>query len=144
MVKKRHCVKNVLIAGDAQRILYLSPTYSGSVHDKTIADEQDLQFQRTIDLLQDSGFQGFKPQNANIVQPLKKPKGKELTDEQKEQNKAKSKIRVVVEHSIRGLKIWRIAKDVSRTWRVDLRDYHIFIPCGLHNFRLRARGSLSH
>jgi hypothetical protein len=33
-----------------------------------------------------------------------------LTTEQKEQNKDKSKIRVVVEHSIRGLKIWRIAK----------------------------------
>jgi hypothetical protein len=33
---------------------------------------------------------------------------------------------------------------VSRTWRVDLRDCHIFIPCGLHNFRLRARGSPSH
>jgi len=69
----------------------------------------------TIDLLQDSGFQGFKPKNTNIIQPLKKPKGKELTDEQKQQNKDKSKIRVVVEHSIRGVKIWRIAKDVCRT-----------------------------
>jgi hypothetical protein len=76
-------------------------------------------------------------------QPLKKPKGKELTTEQKEQNKDKSKIRVVVEHSIRGLKIWRIAKDLCRTWRTDLRDYNIFIPCGLHNFRLRVRGRLS-
>ena len=143
MVKKRHCVKNVLISGDDQKIIYLGPTYSGSVHDKTIADEQDFQFQRTIDLLQDSGFQGFKPKNVNIIQPLKKPKGKELTSEQKEQNKDKSKIRVVVEHSIRGLKIWRIAKEVSRTWRFDLRDYNIFIPCGLHNFRLRIRGRLS-
>lgn len=79
MVKKRHCVKNVLISGDDQKIIYLGPTYSGSVHDKTIADEQDFQFQRTIDLLQDSGFQGFKPKNVNIIQPLKKPKGKELT-----------------------------------------------------------------
>jgi hypothetical protein len=134
----------VLISGDDQKILYLSPTYSGSVHDKTIADEQDFQFQRTIDLLQDSGFQGFKPQNANIIQPLKKPKGKELTDEQKKLNKAKSKVRVVVEHSIRGAKIWRIAKDVCRTWKIDQRDYNIFISCGLHNFRLRARGRIPH
>ena len=144
MVKKRHCVKNVLISGMDQKILYLSQTYSGSVHDKAIADEQDFQFQRTIDLLQDSGFQGYQPKNANIIQPLKKPKGKELTDEQKKQNRAKSKVRVVVEHSIRGFKIWRIAKDVCRTWKVDLRDYYVLIPCGLHNFRLRARGRLAH
>lgn len=132
----------MLISGTDEKIIYLSPTYSGSVHDKTIADEQDIQFQRTIDLLQDTGFQGFKPQNANIIQPLKKPKGKELTDEQKVQNKAKSKFRVVVEHSIRGVKIWRIAKDVCRTWRFEQRDYNIFIPCGLHNFRLRMRGKI--
>lgn len=67
MAKKRHCVKNVLISGDDQKVLYLSPTYSGSVHDKAIADEQDFQFQRTIDLLQDTGFQGLKPKNANII-----------------------------------------------------------------------------
>ncbi len=118
----------MLISGDDQKIIYLSTTYSGSVHDKAIADEWDFQFQRTIDLLQDSCFQGFKPKNTNIIQPLKKPKGKELTTEQKVQNKDKSKIRVVVEHSIRGLKIWRIAKGVCRTWRTDLRDYNIFIP----------------
>ena len=144
VVKKRHCVKNVLISDEKQRILYLSPTYCGSVHDKKIADEQDIEFQRTIDLLQDTGFQGYKPKNAHIIQPLKKPKGKELTPEQKEGNKSKSKVRVVVEHSIRGFKIWRIAKDVSRTWKSDLRDYHIFIACGLHNFRLRLRGNLKH
>jgi hypothetical protein len=54
----------------------------------------------------------YAPKNANIIQPEKKPKGKELTDEQKAQNKAKSKLRVVVEHS------------------------------SLHNFRLRARGKI--
>lgn len=142
MEKKRHCVKNVVLSGLDQKILYLSPTYTGAVHDKTIADEQDFQFQRTIDLLQDTGFQGFKPENTNIIQPVKKPKGKELSEEQKEMNKGKSQIRVIVEHSIRGFKIWRIAKDVSRTWRVDLRDYNILIPCGLHNLRLRLRGRL--
>ena len=140
-VKKRHVVKNVLISGTDERILYVSPTYPGSVHDKTIADEQDIEFQRTIDLLQDTGFQGYKPKNANIIQPLKKPKGKELSQEQKDQNKAKSIKRVVVEHSIRGFKIWRVAKDVCRNWTVELRDYYIFISCGLHNFRLRQRGS---
>lgn len=135
-------MKNVLLAADDRKILYLSPTYPGSAHDKAIADEQDIEFQRTIELLQDTGFQGYKPKNAVVVQPMKKPKGKELTDEQKKANAAKSKVRVVVEHSIRGFKIWRIAKDVSRTWRVEARDYAILIACGMHNFRLRTRDKL--
>lgn len=59
-------------------ILFLSPTYCGSVHDKTIADEQDFQFNRVITLLQDTGFQGYKPENAIIIQPEKNREIKNL------------------------------------------------------------------
>ena len=31
-------------------------------------------------------FQGFSPENVLIIQPKKKPKGKELTEEEKEKN----------------------------------------------------------
>lgn len=119
--------------------MFLSPTYAGSVHDKTIADEQDFQFKEVITLLQDTGFQGYAPQNAKIVQPVKKPKNKELSDEQKAQNTEKSKKRVYVEHAIRGFKVWRVAKDVCRTWIYDTRDDFVYIACGLHNFRLKIR-----
>ena len=139
VVKKKHCIKNIVISTTRRCIVFLSPTYSGSVHDKAIADEQNIQFRKIIDLLQDTGFQGYAPKNANIIQPIKKPKGKELTDEQKTQNTEKSKKRVYVEHAIRGFKIWRIAKDICRTWVHDTRDDYIFITCGLHNFRLKCR-----
>lgn len=120
-------------------MLYLSDTYPGSVHDKAIADEQDIEFQRTIDLLQDTGFQGYQPKNARVIQPLKKPKGKELTEEQKQDNRAKASKRVVIEHAIAGLKTWRIAKEVCRSWIQHTRDYFILIACALHNFRLKCR-----
>jgi hypothetical protein len=129
----------VVICGKDREILFLTPTYSGSVHDKAVADDQGFEFKKMVTLLQDTGFQGFKPEKADIVQPDKKPKGKDLTEEQKQKNKEKSKVRVLVEHSIRGFKIWRAAKDVCRTWRVDLRDYYVLITCGLHNYRLRQR-----
>lgn len=109
------------------------------MHDKAIADEQDIEFQRTIQLLQDTGFQGYHPRNAEVVQPMKKPKGKELTQEQKQQNRAKSSERVIVEHAIGGAKIWRIAKEVCRSWIMDTRDYFMCIACALHNFRLKCR-----
>ncbi len=80
------------------------------MHDKKIADEADLVFEQTVELLQDSGFQGFGPANATVVQPLKKPKGKELSQEQKQQNKEKASERVVIEHAIGEVKVWRIVK----------------------------------
>lgn len=139
MVKKRHCIKNIILATKKRKIVFLSPTYEGSVHDKKIAQEQDFQFKKMITLLQDTGFQGYAPKNAHIVQPIKKPKGKKLTDEQKVQNTLKSKKRIYVEHAIRGFKIWRIAKDICRTWLCDTRDDFIYITCGLHNFKIKCR-----
>ena len=40
MVKKDTAFKKALISGGDQKITYLGPTYSGSVHVKAIADEQ--------------------------------------------------------------------------------------------------------
>lgn len=89
--------------------------------------------------MQDTGFQGFKPNNSYIIQPMKKPRGKELTDEQKEQNRQISKERVVVEQAIGGVKIWRVVKEVCRSWIHQVRDQIMLLACGLHNFRLRSR-----
>lgn len=89
-VKKSHTIKNVLLTGKYKKILYLSETYEGKVHDKKIADEGEIAFEKTVELLQDCGFQGYSPKNAIIVMPNKKPKGKELTDIQKQENKKKA------------------------------------------------------
>ena len=139
MVKKRHITKNIVICNKKRKILYLSPSYSGSVHDKKIAQSENIEFQKIIRLLQDTGFQGFKPKNAIVSQPDKKPKGKELSPSQKDRNKQISKERVVVEHSISGFKTWRVCKDICRSWKPFTRDQFIFIACGLHNFRTKFR-----
>ncbi|WP_241499130.1 transposase family protein [Rufibacter ruber] len=127
----------MLLAGANKKILYLSQTYEGSVHDKKIADEAEIEFEETIELLQDSGFQGFEPEKANVEMPVKKPKGKELTDGQKQENKRKASQRVVVEHAIGQLKVWRIVKDKIRSCRHKLRDEVMLIACALHNFKIK-------
>jgi hypothetical protein len=43
--------------------------------------------------------------------PKNKPKGKELNEEQKQQNMRKAAQRIIVEHAIRGIKKSRIVKD---------------------------------
>jgi len=62
-------------------------------------DEEHPTFPQDISLYKDTGFQGYDPEGVTTFQPQKKPKGKELTPEQKEQNTLISSIRIVIEQS---------------------------------------------
>ena len=128
----------MLIAAPDKRILYLSETYEGSVHDKRVADEEDLEFGKTLELLQDLGFQGYKPKGVVVIQPMKKPKGGQLTDEQKQANRQISRQRVVVEHAIGGVKIWRMVKEQIRSWCHRLRDRVMIWPVACTTFASSA------
>ena len=139
MVKKKHCVKNNLITSPHHEVLYLSETYEGSVHDITIVKEEDWQFPKNIMVNQDTGFQGHTPYNVLVMQTLKKPKGKELTKEQKNNNKQISSVRVKVEHTIGKIKIFRIVKDTIRNWKYGFKDLIMEICCGLNNFKISLR-----
>ena len=90
-------------------------------------------------LYQDSGFQGFTLAGINIIQPKKKPKGRELTVEEKENNRDISSIRTRVEHAIAGVKRYRIVQDKLRNWKKGFSDLVMETCCGLHNFRLNFR-----
>jgi hypothetical protein len=72
-------------------------------------------------------------------QPQKKPKGKELTPAQKEQNSLISSIRIVIEHIIAGIKRCRIVKDLFRNTKEKYDDLVMEIACALHNFRVACR-----
>ena len=77
--EKAHTVKNVLIVGNSDReVKYLSDTAEGKKHDKKVADESQIALPEESNLLQDTGFQGYQPEGVNIIQPMKKPKGKEF------------------------------------------------------------------
>ena len=136
MVKKTHSVKNDLLCTPNKRILWLSKTYDGHVHDKKIVDEQPLSFPTGITLWQDTGFLGHIPKNLTIKIPTKKPKGKELSDVQKEENKKISSFRILVEHAIGGVKKCRIVKERFRCRKLGFDDLVMLIACGLHNFRI--------
>ncbi len=64
----------------------------------------------------DLGFQGFEKDYVvkKLFLPHKKPKKQELTVEQKAVNKVLASERIVVEHSIAGLKRYRILSDRLR------------------------------
>jgi hypothetical protein len=121
--------------------MFLSQTYEGSVHDKKICDEQPLRLPHGITLWQDTGFIGHCPDGVKIQMPKKKPKGKELTSEQKQENREISKFRVLVEHAICGAKRCRIVKECLRCHKAGFDDLIMELACGLHNFRITLKNN---
>ena len=101
-----------------------------------MCDIEELKFKKKITLWLDSGFEGFNPINATINRPKKKPKGKELTIDEKKSNRQISRTRVKVEHAIGNCKVFRIVKEEIRAYADDFRDLALQIACGLANFKL--------
>ena len=96
-----------------------------------------MSFDQPIELLQDSGFKGHKPENAIVKEPHKNSKLKKLTEQQKTENTAQASQRIKVEHAICGTKRLRIVKDIYRNKRETI-DIAMTIACGLHNLRIAA------
>lgn len=135
--KKRHTRKNnVIIDKRSRKIRGLSPTVEGNRHDKKLADEMGDIFPPGSKVWKDTGFLGYEPAYVLTFQPKKKPKGRELTPDEKASNTLISKERIGIEHSLGGVKVFRIVHDVFRNVREGFDDLAMEIACGLHNFRL--------
>ena len=72
--------QNNFITTESQYVVYLSPTHEGTMRDKKIADNDEFIFPDDIYLFQDTGYQGFEPQNVFLMQPFKKPRNGELCE----------------------------------------------------------------
>ena len=131
-------MKHNLISDKNKTILYLSKAYNGTTHDKKLADEENLVFPEgfEIELLQDTGYQGYTPENITIIMPTKKPKGKELTQEQKDKNKEISSKRVLIEHAIGGVKMLKMVKDEIRIYKETTRNLVMKTACAIHNLKI--------
>ena len=84
----------------------------------------------------DLGFVGFEKnyECERVRIPHKKNKGQELDDQQKLENKNISRERINVEHSIGGMKRYRILSDRARMHDFKLYDDILGVIAGLWNF----------
>ena len=127
--------KNIVITEKATgEVIGLGATQPGSQHDKACADEEGYTFPEGSTLFQDTGFQGYAPEGATVEQPTKKPRGKELSPEQKEENRKISSERVFVEHTIGGIKVFHIVSTNFRNIKQGFNDLVMETVCGLFNF----------
>lgn len=81
----------------------------------------------------DKAYVGEEKINA----PYKKPKKGELTEKQKEENQQLSSLRIFVEHTIRILKIFRVAQERFRLKPEKYKSV-IYTVCGLVRLRIGA------
>jgi hypothetical protein len=140
VVKKAHTDKNlVLVNIHNRKVVYLSATTAGKMHDKKQADLAAIVYPDAATLGKDTGFQGYEPDNVITWQPKKKPKGQPLTVADKQMNALLSSARIVVEHTLSGVKRCHSVKAIFRNTKAGFSDAVIEIACALHNLRVHFR-----
>lgn len=147
--KKVHTVKNTIISSVTKVILFIGHTFSGHTHDYTMLKSEfspQLGWFEELRVLLDLGYQGIRTDyiGSGIEIPHKKPRkskanpAPQLTDEQKEENRALSHIRILVENAIAGLKRYNILVHAFRNKKDQFEDDVIALGAGLWNFSLSA------
>jgi DDE superfamily endonuclease/Helix-turn-helix of DDE superfamily endonuclease len=137
--KRRHTIKNQVVTarrtkppgpGKKPRLLRIaavSESFPGSVHDKKVYDRTRAVAPPDARRTGDTAYLG-----TSVETPARKPRGGALTAAQKRRNRAVSRRRIVAEHGIGRMKVWRIA---SERYRNPVRRHTLIMKnvAGLHN-----------
>jgi hypothetical protein len=137
--KKRHTLKHQVVVvrrrkrpgrgGQPRRvrIAAVSVAFPGKVHDKKIYDATGVVCPPGVLRTGDTAYLG-----TGLCTPTRRPPKGQLTARQKAGNRRVSKRRIVVEHGIGKMKVWRIA---SERYRNPRRRHTLTIKnvAGLHN-----------
>ena len=150
--KGQHTLKTQMLADGIHIIKAISTAVPGAKHDKALCD-QLLTLERLptgCEADADKGYQGLASQvtrvtledvttgetllvpRLNVQTPFKKPKGRDLTQEQQAFNRALGAIRIRIEHCIGWVKNWAI---LATRFRCDHAIYTSIMRtiCGFVN-----------
>jgi DDE superfamily endonuclease len=131
--QKEHTRKNQLIrlpgGGDIVDVVIGE---KGPRSDRKLFEQTQAELPEGIPVIGDKAYIG----RVNTTTPIKKPPKGKLTPAQKAFNKGVSQQRVDVEHLIRVIKIFRIAKEEFRM-RSSMYEMVIGCVCGLVRLRLQ-------
>lgn len=138
--KKQTTRKAIVICDEQRRIGYLSPSKSGRRHDKKLLDKSGIvpHIPADVTVWADTGFQGLARQHPNTVMPRKASKKSPLTNEQKQNNRVISSIRVLVEHALSGIKRLACMSGVYRNRKENVDDKFALLSSGIWNLHLQT------
>lgn len=137
--KKRHTIKAQVVVvrkrkppgPDASprrlRIAAVSESHPGRVHDKRVYDAARMVAPADARRTGDTAYLG-----TGLETPARRPRGGELSDDQKAENRRLSRRRVAAEHGIGKMKVWRVA---SERYRNPVNKHTLVMKnvAGLHN-----------
>lgn len=119
----------------------MSYCWVGCTHDFTMLKKEfppKYKWFKKFNVRLDLGYQGFEKDYPckELYLPKKKPKGGYLSEDEKASNKLKAKNRIAVEHSLSGLKRYRVLSN-----RLRIKDFGHYndileVCAGLWNFYL--------
>ncbi|MCY7391157.1 MAG: transposase [Leptolyngbyaceae cyanobacterium CAN_BIN12] len=131
--KKMHTRKNQLISlPKGTDIVDVVIGEKGPRSDSKLFEQTQAELPESLKFIGDKAYIG----RPNTTTPIKKPRGAQLTQEQKDFNQTVSQARVDVEHLIRVIKIFRIAQERFRM-RARMYEEVIGCVCGLVRLRLQ-------
>ena len=132
--KKTHTFKNqVIVMPNGKEIVDVVVGYTGATSDLKLWRERSEELGNNQKYRGDKAYVG----ETAINTPHKKPRNQEISLEHREENRLKAKQRIVVEHLIRLIKIYRVA---SERFRLKRENYEavILTVCGLIRWRIGA------
>ena len=130
--QKNHTFKNQIITTpNGREIIDVIVGERGPESDINLLRKQQENFNDKQNFQGDKAFQGAE----RTTTPKKKPRKKEMPPEIKEENKAKARKRIFVEHVIRLIKIFKVARE---RFRLKENNYEkvILTICGLVRLRI--------
>lgn len=115
--QKCHTLKSQLVI-DAQTQQVICTFFGkGRRHDFKLFQASGIHFHPLTESLQDKGYQGMQKLHVLCRLPKKKPRGGQLTPEEKAYNRQLARERVGIEHVNRRLKVFRILSERYRNRR---------------------------
>ena len=132
--KKRHTIKAQVVVNKASRKIICTAEDCGKTHDfKLYKNTVGSCVLSSIKEQADSGYQGICAYHHNSETPKKKPRGRELTDDEKRENRRISHERIFIENINAKIKVFKIMKYNYR----NRRKRHLLrlnLICGIINF----------
>jgi hypothetical protein len=124
--------------------MYLGKTSVGSKHDFSLLKEEfQADWLEEYFLCVDLGYQGIDKYYAHkgLIQGIKRRKGQKLSRQEKDYNRAVSRLRIKVEHAIAGMKRYYILYHKLRVKALTLADEVVELGAGLWNYYLKSKTS---
>jgi hypothetical protein len=136
MDQKKHIIKNQLIVNeDTKKIEHCQVELEGRRADLKIFQETPLKIASKIKIKADSAYQGIQKTHPKSKTPYKKPQNGELTKKSKKYNKKLSQKRIIIEHTNRRCKCFRIVKETYRNHLNHITQVWLIV-CGLVNLNI--------